>query len=108
MVPADGAVPFGVPPPHPPTQFGMGGPPGMGPMDMEPGVMSLQELQRQATAVVAFGNVFPVIAGSNLFMSVLSGEGAVKDFPFFSNQNQSQFFSTRFGSYVLILHSIST
>lgn len=79
MVPADGAVPFGVPPPHPPTQFGMGGPPGMGPMDMEPGVMSLQELQRQATAVVAFGNVFPVIAGSNLFMSVLSGEGAVKD-----------------------------
>lgn len=48
-------------------------------MDMEPGVMSLQELQRQATAVVAFGNVYPVIVGSNLFMSVLSGEGAVKD-----------------------------
>ena len=41
--------------------------------------MSLQELQRQATAVVAFGNVYPVIAGSNLYMSVLSGEGAVKE-----------------------------
>jgi hypothetical protein len=51
----------------------------MPPTDLEPGVLSLQELQRQATAVVAFGSVYPVIAGSNLFMSVLAGEGAVKD-----------------------------
>ena len=42
-------------------------------------VMSLQELQRQATAVVAFGNVYPVLPGSNLYMSILSGEMSVKD-----------------------------
>ena len=41
--------------------------------------ISLQELQRQATAVVAFGNVYPVLPGSNLFMSILSGERAVKE-----------------------------
>jgi hypothetical protein len=46
---------------------------------MDTGVISLQELQRQATAVVAFGNVYPVVGGSNLYMAVLSGEGAVKD-----------------------------
>lgn len=45
----------------------------------EPGTISLQELQHQATAVVAFGNVYPVLAGSNLYMSILSGEVAVKD-----------------------------
>jgi hypothetical protein len=28
---------------------------------------------------VAFGNVYPVLAGSNLFMAVMAGEGAVKD-----------------------------
>jgi hypothetical protein len=75
--PSDGLAPFSLPPPlqQPPPQFGNMGPP----MDMDPGVISLQELQRQATAVVAFGNVFPVIGGSNLYMAVLSGEGAVKD-----------------------------
>lgn len=43
------------------------------------GCLSLQELQRQATAVVAFGNVYPVLPGSNLFMSINKGEMAVKD-----------------------------
>ena len=38
-----------------------------------------QDLQRQATAIVAFGNVYPVLPGSNLYMSILNGEMAVKD-----------------------------
>ena len=41
--------------------------------------ISLQELQRQTTAVVAYGNVYPVLPGSNLCMSILRGEMAVKD-----------------------------
>ena len=45
----------------------------------DPNCISLQELQRQATAVVAFGGVYPVLPGSNLFMAILSGEMAVKD-----------------------------
>jgi hypothetical protein len=55
--------------------------PHMGDM-MEPqhgGVISLQELQRRATAVVALGNVYPVLAGSNLHRAVLAGEQAVQD-----------------------------
>jgi len=44
-----------------------------------PNCISLQELQRKATAVVSFGNVFPLMPGSNLFMAILSGEMAVKD-----------------------------
>ena len=71
-------VPFGGPPPSQQQQpFGGNGAPPM--MEMEQGTISLQELQRQATAVVAFGNVYPVLAGSNLFMSIMAGEGAVKD-----------------------------
>ena len=38
-----------------------------------------KDLQRQATAVVAFGNVCPVLPGSNLWNSILNGEMAVKD-----------------------------
>ncbi len=69
--------PFGGPPPMgAPPPFGGGGPP---PMNMDPNCISLQELQRQATAVVAFGNVYPVLPGSNLFMSIPGGERAVKD-----------------------------
>ena len=64
-------LPFGVPV----NQYGSG----PQQVDMEPGTLSLHELQRQATAVVAFGNVYPVLAGSNLYMAVLSGEFAVKD-----------------------------
>ena len=80
----------------PPGPFPGGGPPmghmvgpppgsGMHPNNMSAGhgndndVMSLQELQRQATAVVAFGNVYPVLPGSNLYMSILQGEMNVKD-----------------------------
>jgi polyadenylation factor subunit 2 len=67
----------------PPQQQQQGGPvPQQQPADFGPpgpGCISLQELQRQATAVVAFGNVYPVLPGSNLFMSILSGEMAVKD-----------------------------
>ena len=44
-----------------------------------PGCISLQELQRQATAAVAFGNVYPVLPGSNLFMAIMNGEMAVKE-----------------------------
>ena len=36
-------------------------------------------MQRQATAVVAFGNVYPVLPGSNLFLSIVGGERAVKE-----------------------------
>jgi hypothetical protein len=71
-----GDAPFGGPPPSQQQQhqqFGGNGTP------LESGSISLQELQRQATAVVAFGNVYPVLAGSNLFMAVMAGEGAVKD-----------------------------
>ena len=90
----DMATPFGVPPQPPfggppqppfggPSQQPFGGPAnsyGPGPQgDIEQGAISLHELQRQATAVVAFGNVYPVLAGSNLYMAVLSGEIAVKD-----------------------------
>ena len=72
----------------PPPMGHMMGPPtggGMHPNNMNIGppndndVMSLQELQRQATAVVAFGNVYPVLPGSNLYMSILQGEMNVKD-----------------------------
>lgn len=57
----------------------MGGP-GAAPNSMgNSGTISLQELQRQATAVVALGQVYPVLPGSNLFMSIMSGEHAVKD-----------------------------
>ena len=78
------------PPMGPPGQFG-GPPPGAsahgqfgvphnGGHEMDNSdVMSLQELQRQATAVVAFGNVYPVLPGSSLYMSILSGEMTVKD-----------------------------
>eukprot|EP00095_Tigriopus_kingsejongensis_P005051 maker-scaffold1150_size58936-snap-gene-0.17 protein:Tk05051 transcript:maker-scaffold1150_size58936-snap-gene-0.17-mRNA-1 annotation:"AGAP001362-PA" len=63
--------------------LGQGGYPQKGPsMQGGPspaGCISLQELQRQATAVVAFGQVYPVLPGSNLFMSIPSGEPAVRD-----------------------------
>ena len=77
-----GPGPFPGPPIAPPGH--LGGAPGIHPngggqeMDNSD-VMSLQELQRQATAVVAFGNVYPVLPGSNLYLSILSGEDAVKD-----------------------------
>ena len=72
------------PPPLPQNMVGVppgGGPDGPPPPNFmpPPGCMSLQELQRQATAVVAFGNVYPVLPGSNLFMSIMNGEMAVKD-----------------------------
>ena len=83
-----GPYPGGGPPMGPPGH--MTGPPGIG--GLRPNnsgnvgsegdnsdFMSLQELQRQATAVVAFGNVYPMLPGSNLYMSVLSGEMSVKD-----------------------------
>ncbi len=44
-----------------------------------PGSISLMELQKSATAVVAFGNVFPVLAGSDLYMSIGQGENAVRE-----------------------------
>ena len=44
-----------------------------------PDCLSLAELQRQATAIVAHSNVFPVLPGSNLFMSIVGGEYAVKE-----------------------------
>ena len=44
-----------------------------------PDCLSLQDLQRQATAIVAHSNVFPVLPGSNLFMSIVGGEYAVKE-----------------------------
>jgi len=87
-----------MPPPNmggPPPGMGPGGPMGGPPPDGfpslqppppqavaemdDPNCISLQELQRQATAVVAFGGVYPVLPGSNLFMAILSGEMAVKD-----------------------------
>ncbi len=52
--------PFGMPPPR-------------------PDAIPLRELQAHATAVVAFGNVYPVLPGSNLYLSILGGERAVKD-----------------------------
>jgi len=55
------------------------GPPNSGPLGPMQDVMSLQELQRHATAVVAFGNVYPLIAGTNLHMSIAAGEKAVKE-----------------------------
>ncbi len=58
---------------------GISGPPNSGPLGPMQDVMSLQELQRHATAVVAFGNVYPLIAGTNLHMSIAAGEGAVKE-----------------------------
>merc|ERR550519_672857 len=72
-------------PPPPMPQHMAGVPPGDGPEGPPPnfmpppGCISLQELQRQATAVVAFGNVYPVLPGSNLYMSILTGEISVKD-----------------------------
>ena len=80
LPPPQGGYPSQQPPP---PQVGAGGMPGDMPgggggMD-DPSCISLQELQRQATAVVAFGGVYPVLPGSNLFMAILSGEMAVKD-----------------------------
>lgn len=46
---------------------------------INPNSIPLQELQRQATAIVAFGNVYPVLPGSNLSMSIVAGEEAVKN-----------------------------
>ena len=76
----------GMPPPPggpggPMGQDGPPGPPNFGPQGgpLPPGCISLQELQRQATAVVAFGNVYPVLPGANLFMSIMNGEMAVKE-----------------------------
>lgn len=63
--------------PPPPQQ--QGPPPMAPPGPQDPGCISLAELQRQATAVVAFGNVYPVLPGSNLFMSITNGEMAVKE-----------------------------
>jgi len=83
MGPPGGA---GMPPPPggpggPMGQDGPPGPPNFGPQGgpLPPGCISLQELQRQATAVVAFGNVYPVLPGANLFMSIMNGEIAVKE-----------------------------
>ena len=53
-----------------------GGPPSMQPEDE---CISLEELQRQTTAVVAFGQVFPVYPGSSLSMAIRNGEHAVKE-----------------------------
>ena len=85
--PPPGSFPGGVPPMVPPGHIS--GPPpgnlhpnngsGLGSEIDNSDVMSLQELQRQATAIVAFGNVYPVLPGSNLYMSILSGEMNVKD-----------------------------
>ncbi len=80
--------PFGGGPSQQQQQFGgmhSGGPPpqmhphGTDMMEPHGGVISLQELQRRATAVVALGNVYPVLAGSNLYRAVLAGEQAVQD-----------------------------
>ena len=67
----------GMPPGPPQGQ----GPPQGGPFqeNVPPGCLSLQELQRQATAIVAFGNVYPVLPGSNLCQSIVNGEMAVKN-----------------------------
>ena len=81
-----GGPPPGMPPPGMPDGGGGGGYPSQQPpppqavpeMD-DPNCISLQELQRQATAVVGCGGVYPVLPGSNLFMAILSGEMAVKD-----------------------------
>jgi len=67
-----GGIPPSGGPEGPPPNFMPQGPP-------PPGGISLQELQRQATAIVAFGNVYPVLPGSNLFMAIMNGEMAVKD-----------------------------
>lgn len=61
----------GMPPPSTPSQNFQ--------ENVPPGCLSLQELQRQATAIVAFGNVYPVLPGSNLCRAILNGEVAVKD-----------------------------
>lgn len=62
-------------PPHP------GGPPPHGPPmgALPPGCISLEDLQNKATAVVAFGNVYPVLPRSNLCLAIMSGENAVKE-----------------------------
>eukprot|EP00096_Caligus_rogercresseyi_P015560 TRINITY_DN8012_c0_g1_i1.p1 TRINITY_DN8012_c0_g1~~TRINITY_DN8012_c0_g1_i1.p1 ORF type:complete len:606 (+),score=189.04 TRINITY_DN8012_c0_g1_i1:48-1820(+) len=44
-----------------------------------PPILSLQELQRQTSAVVACGNIYPVFNGSNFHSSILNGENAVKE-----------------------------
>ena len=67
-----GGIPPSGGPEGPPPNFMPQGPP-------PPGGISLQELQRQATAIVAFGNVYPVLPGSNLFRSIMDGEMAVKE-----------------------------
>ncbi len=58
------------------SPWAWGAPPGQQSM---PDRLSLQELQRQATAVVAFGNVYPVLPGTNLYTALSLGERAVKD-----------------------------
>ena len=80
-----GGPPPGMPPPGMPDGGGGGypsqqpPPPQAVPEMDDPNCISLQELQRQATAVVGCGGVYPVLPGSNLFMAILSGEMAVKD-----------------------------
>ena len=82
-----GPFPQGGPPIGPPPGHPMGGVPSHihpnnnngNEMMEQNDFMSLQELQRQATAVVAFGNVYPVLPGSNLYVSIISGEMTVKD-----------------------------
>jgi len=44
-----------------------------------PEAITLLELQRRVTAVVAFGNVFPILPGSNLSTAIVGGEHSVKD-----------------------------
>ena len=82
-----GGPPGGIPPPGGPMGGPMGGqdgpPPNFRPQGpqgpLPPGCITLQDLQRQATAVVAFGNVYPVLPGANLFLSIMNGEMAVKE-----------------------------
>lgn len=55
-------------------------PPSQGPIISNRGeFISLHDLQRQATAVVAFGNVIPVLPGSNLQLAIANGERAVME-----------------------------
>ena len=47
---------------------------------LPPDCISLQQLQQQVTAVVAFGNVYPVLPNTNLHMSIGGGEKVVTRF----------------------------
>ena len=49
------------------------------PQQQQSEYMSLNDLQRQTTAVVALGRVLPVLPGSNLHSAIAMGERAVKD-----------------------------